>query len=179
MFNGVLNIFLEEVRLFSYLKSKKLNKKIFKKERKIKLNPFYIFLDALFPCELPNMAKIQLCILRWVGPWAVKTWKFPALGQHQAAFENNSLLLWLFNHSHFAQLTSISVINWYFPSRQHLLQAGVSNHQQCQLSLHLGSTDRDFLSPPSCFVAPVLKLRVFSVVAPGWSQWFHWTCTEL
>lgn len=90
------------------------------------------------------MARIQLCILRWVGLWAVETWKYPALGQHQAAFQNNSMPFCDFNHSHFAQITSISVFNWYFPSRQHLLQAGVSNHQQCQLKLHLGSMARDF-----------------------------------
>lgn len=88
----------------------KFKKKI-KKERKIKLNPVFIFLDGLFPYELPNTAKIQLYIFKWMGFWAVETWKYPALVQHQAAFENSSMLLCDLNHSHFAQITSISVIN--------------------------------------------------------------------
>lgn len=77
-------------------------------------------------------------------------------------FENSSVVLCESNHSQFAQITSISVIYLYFPTREHLLKAGVSNHQPCQLNLHLGSKATYFLSSASCFVTPVLKFRLFN-----------------
>lgn len=129
-------------------------------------------LGGLVPYELPNVAKIQhveLCILRW----ASELWKpgnILHLDSTKQLCENSSMFLCELNHSQFAQITSISVIYLYFPTREHLLEAGVSSHQPCQLNLHLGSEVTYLLSSASCFVTPVLKFRLFRAVAPGQPQ---------
>lgn len=115
------------------------------------------------------MAKIQhgqLCILRW----ASELWKpgnILHLDNTTELCKNSSMFLCESDHSQFAQITTISVIYLYFPTRKHLLKTGVSNHQPCQFIPHSGSKATYFISSASCLVTLVLQFRLFTQLHLG------------